>query len=112
MNYDEGRLVDFQKRYAPSGLQLKFVVLNDAQGNPLATDLERAEAILKPLAKAAASKRPPVYFIPEAYGKSDYIERCRRLNSAVEKMGLRLKGWDLRVQPQWHRVLHGDERRR
>jgi hypothetical protein len=55
----------------------------------------------------------PVFFIPEAYAPGDYLGRTRALEQAVMKLGQRgLRGWDLRVQPQMHRVLHGDARGR
>ena len=58
----------------------------------------------------AMPKKMPVFFIPEANANGDYLKRCQALEAAVMKLGL--KGWDLRVQPQWHRVLYGDERKR
>lgn len=109
MDYDLGRLKEFQKRYAPGRLQLKFVITSVAQGNPKVSDLKRAMTILKNL---QTGKKMSVFFIPEAYAKADYMERCRRLAAAVEALALKLKGWDLRVQPQWHRILHGDARKR
>ena len=104
MDYDEAALAQFAKRYAPEALQLKFVIAGDAKG-PRQGDLDRATLILKPLPKM------PVFFIPEAYSPGDYLQRTRALEQAVMALALgALKGWDLRVQPQMHRVLHGDER--
>jgi 7-carboxy-7-deazaguanine synthase len=106
MDYDEGALALFAKRYAPDKLQLKFVISYDAL-TPRAADLERARLILKPLPKM------PVFFIPEAYAPGDYLGRTRALEQAVMALGKGgLKGWDLRVQPQMHRILHGDQRGR
>ncbi|HTB21300.1 MAG TPA: radical SAM protein [bacterium] len=112
MDYDEKALADFVRSFAPRRLQLKFVVTY-APGSlqPRASDLERACAILEGL--PAAARRTPVFFIPEAYASGDYQARCRALESAAA--GLiqgRLAGFDLRVQPQWHRVLYGDQRGR
>jgi 7-carboxy-7-deazaguanine synthase len=109
MDYDLPRLKEFQRRYAPGRLQLKFVITSDAEGNPKTADLKRATEILKGL---KSGKKAPVFFIPEAYAKADYLERCRRLGTAIEGLASTLLGWDLRVQPQWHRVLHGDARKR
>jgi organic radical activating enzyme len=106
MDYDEAALAQFAKRYAPDKLQLKFVISYDAL-TPRAADLERARVILKPLPKM------PVFFIPEAYAPGDYLERVRALEKAVMTLGkAKLKGWELGVQPQMHRILHGDQRGR
>lgn len=106
MDYDEAALALFAKRYGPGHLQLKFVIGSE-NGEPRAADLKRACNILKPLPKL------PVFFIPEAYAPGDYLERTRALEQAVMALGRRqLKGWDLRVQPQMHRILHGDQRGR
>jgi 7-carboxy-7-deazaguanine synthase len=106
MDYDEDALAAFARRYAPAALQWKFVI--GAEGlEPRAADLQRAAGILKPLAKA------PVFFIPEAYAPGDYLARTRALEQGVMALGRGpLKGWDLRVQPQMHRILHGDQRGR
>jgi organic radical activating enzyme len=109
MDYDIAVLKKMAKSFAPGRMQLKFVVTFGQDAGPKATDLKRAAAVLAGLSGA---KRPPVFFIPEAYGKGDYLGRCKALGSAVEALAPRLRGWDLRVQPQWHRVLHGDERGR
>ena len=104
MDYDEAALALFAKRYAPAELQLKFVI--SFQGiTPLAEDFKRVQAILKPLPFT------PVFFIPEAYAPGDYLARTRALEAAVQGLAKRaLKGWDLRVQPQMHRILYGDSR--
>lgn len=109
MDHDLPRLKEFQRRYAPGRLQLKFVITSDAHGDPKPGDLKRATGILQSLKNG---KKMPIFFIPEAYARADYFERCRRLSFAVERLSPKLKGWDLRVQPQWHRVLHGDARKR
>jgi organic radical activating enzyme len=107
MTHDTDALALFSRRYAPARLQFKFVVTDDA-GKPRAADLDQAAAILK-----ALPKKMPVFFIPEAYAKGDYLGRCRALEPVVAALAAGpLKGWDLRVQPQWHRVLHGDGRRK
>lgn len=113
MRHDLAVLARFVKHYGPSGLQLKFVITFEPSGlaGPRRADLERASQILDSL-KAAPGLRPPVFFIPEAHAKGDYLGRCKSLGAAVEAMAGKLKGWDLRVQPQWHRVLYGDERGR
>lgn len=106
MNYNEAALAEFSRAYGPGQLQLKFVVSYDGHA-PQAADLKRAQSILKPLAKV------PVFFIPEAYAAGDYLERTRTLERAVQALVKKgLKGWDCRVQPQLHRLLHGDERGR
>jgi organic radical activating enzyme len=109
MDHDPGVLKKIAARFAPGGMQLKFVITSGPDGRPRADDLKRALAILKGL---ASSKRPPAFFIPEAYGKGNYLERCKALGLAVLSLQAKLPLWDLRVQPQWHRVLHGDERGR
>jgi hypothetical protein len=58
------------------------------------------------------ARRVPVFFVPQAYEAGDYLVRCRALELGVKKLLRRLPGFDLRVQPQWHRVLYGDERGR
>jgi organic radical activating enzyme len=112
MDYDEGALADFVRAFAPKRLQLKFVVsYAGASLSPRGTDLDRCADILEGL--PAPARQTPVFLIPEAYASGDYKARCRALESAAA--GLiqgRLKGFDLRVQPQWHRVLYGDERGR
>lgn len=109
MDYDIVTLKAMARAFAPSQLQLKFVISSGPEGLPLATDLKRAAEILMEL---SGRLHPPVFFIPEAYGRGDYLGRCRSLGQAVEALAPGLKGWDLRVQPQWHRVLFGDKRRR
>jgi hypothetical protein len=109
MDYDLQTLRALQGRLAPGGLQLKFVVTYDRAGRPKKSDLDRAALILKGLDK---KRRPPVFFIPEAYAAGDYLKRCIALESLVCGLAKKLKGWDLRVQPQWHRVLYGDARGR
>jgi 7-carboxy-7-deazaguanine synthase len=103
MDYDMKTLKEMARRFAPLGMQLKFVVTFGPDGRPRPGDLKRAAQIMAAL---TGPQRPPVFFIPEAYAKGDYLERCKALASAMP----RLKDWDLRVQPQWHRVLHGDLR--
>ena len=109
MHYDIGRLNAFMRHSPPAGLQLKFVIGYDAEGELRAGELQQVSGILKAL---KGRSKPPVFFVPEAYAAGDYLERCRSLNDAVEKLAPKLKGWDLRVQPQWHRVLYADERGR
>lgn len=103
MDYDPPTLMALARRFAPSRMQLKFVITFDAKGRPRAGDIRRSRGILAAL---KGFKRPPVFFIPEAYAKGDYLQRCKALSDAIKP----LKGWDLRVQPQWHRVLYGDAR--
>lgn len=109
MRYDLGSLKALARSHAPAAMQLKFVISYDSAGSPRPGDLKRAAVILRGL---QGPRRPPVFFIPEAYAKGDYLQRCKKLESAVAKLALRLKGWDIRVQPQWHRVMYGDERGR
>ena len=104
MDYDEAALAEFGGRYAPARLQLKFVISYDGL-EPKAADLQRVRSILRPLPKA------PVFFIPEAYAAGDYLLRTQALERAVQALGRHgLRGWDLRVQPQMHRILYGDSR--
>ena len=110
MDYDEKVLASLVRRYAPARLQLKFVITFKGL-QPEAVDLKTAARLLKGL--PPAMRQTPAYFIPEAYAAGDYLARCKALEAAVgglAKAGL--KGFDLRVQPQWHRVLFGDERGR
>lgn len=109
MRYEPPVLKRYVRALAPQGLQLKFVITYDKQ-SPRAADLAQAAELLKVL--PAAVKRTPVFFIPEAYAAGDYLERCRALEAALPAQLKKLKGYDLRVQPQWHRVLHGDARGR
>jgi hypothetical protein len=109
MNWDPAALAVLARRPA-GGLQWKFVVTY-AQAQPRQGDLAWAAGLLGALPKAG--RRHPVFFIPEAYAGGDYLLRVKALEAAVAGLATgALKGWDLRVQPQWHRVLHGDERRR
>ena len=107
MDYDLGTLAGLAKKLGPGGMQLKFVITYDAQGRPRPADLRRSSSILKSLQGGGTM---PVFFIPEAYGKGEYLQRCKALGLAIRPLAKRLKSWDLRVQPQWHRVLHGDSR--
>jgi len=112
MDFDERVLARLVERHAPTGLQLKFVVTY--QGPlPRAADMARCADILAGLPPAA--RRTPVFLIPEAYAAGDYLQRCRaleRMASEWTRSGGPLEGFDVRVQPQWHRVLYGDERGR
>jgi 7-carboxy-7-deazaguanine synthase len=106
MDYDEASLALFARRYGDGRLQLKFVIGADG-GEPRPADLARARAILKSLPPL------PVFFIPEAYAAGDYLARVKALEKAVAGLARGpLKGWDLRVQPQMHRILYGDQRGR
>lgn len=99
-------------RFGPAHLQWKFVLQSDDQGEPLASEARRVLSILKGLS-GPAMRRAPVFFIPQAYAKADYHERCRALERLVLRLAKgALRGWDLRAQPQWHRVLYGDDRGR
>ncbi len=103
MQTNAGVLAQLGQAYAPQALQLKFVITGR---QPSTADLNQAFKLLK----AWRKPKPPVFFIPEAYASGDYLERCRLLELALQRRAKSLKGWDLRVQPQWHRVLHGDAR--
>jgi hypothetical protein len=110
MDFDEGVLARLLGAFAPKHLQLKFVV-TDEGGAPSAGDLERLSALL--LGLPTSVRRTPVFLIPEAYAPGDYSARCRALEAAAGGLCVgALAGFDLRVQPQWHRVLHGDQRGR
>jgi hypothetical protein len=109
MNWDPAALAALARRPA-GGLQWKFVATFE-QGLPRPGDLAWAAGLLRALPRAG--QRHPVFFIPEAYAAGDYLQRVKALEAAVAVLAAGdLRGWDLRVQPQWHRVLHGDERRR
>jgi 7-carboxy-7-deazaguanine synthase len=107
MRYELGALKRYAREAGPSGLQLKFVITYDKLA-PRAADLDHAAKLLRSL--PAPVKRTPVFFIPEAYAAGDYLARCRALEAAMPQLLKRLPGYDLRWQPQWHRVLHGDAR--
>jgi organic radical activating enzyme len=109
MHHDLPALKRLVRRCAPQGLQLKFVICYDRL-QPRAWDLQQAVALLKRL--PAAVKRTPAFFIPEAYAAGDYSARCRALEAELPGLLKRLPGHDLRVQPQWHRVLYGEARGR
>ncbi|MGH7441691.1 MAG: hypothetical protein ACREKE_03340, partial [bacterium] len=109
MDYDEAALAEYARRFAADRLQLKFVV-TFAGLQPRSGDLDRVVELLLGL---PAAQSAPVFLIPEAYAAGDYRERCRALERAAGSLFRGpLAGWDLRVQPQWHRVLYGDERGR
>lgn len=107
MDYDTKVLDEMARRFAPRGMQLKFVISFGPDARPRAGDLKRA---LQIMAALKSPQRPPVFFIPEAYAKGGYLERCKALGTAVQALAGKAQGWDLRVQPQWHRVVHGDLR--
>lgn len=110
MDYDEASLASLVRRFAPERLQIKFVVTY-LGALPRPADLSRLAAVLEGL--PAAARKTPVFLIPEAYAPGAYLERCRALEAAASALIKgRLKGFDLRVQPQWHRILYGDERGR
>lgn len=109
MRHEPATLARLLRRAGPQGAQLKFVVCFEA-GRPAPADLAQAAGLLRRLGKAVRDL--PVFFIPQAYGPGDYLQRCRGLEAAVARLLKRLPGLDLRVQPQWHRVLHGDARGR
>lgn len=109
MRHDLAALKKLVRVHAPGALQLKFVICFDGL-KPRAWDLDLALALLRAL--PAAARRTPVFFIPEAYAAGDYLARCRALEGAVTGLLKSLPGWDLRAQPQWHRILYGDERGR
>lgn len=109
MDYDSAVLRGLMHRFSPERLQLKFVICADPDGRPRQSDFERSLEILESLREAG---RAPVIFIPEAYGPGDYLKRYGHLAEALRTYQSNLKGWDWRVQPQWHRVLYGDERGR
>jgi hypothetical protein len=107
MRYEVPALKRYVREAGPAGLQLKFVITFDKL-QPRAGDLDHAVRLLKKLGPKA--RRTPVFFIPEAYAAGAYLERCKALEAQMPALLKELKGCDLRVQPQWHRVLHGDER--
>lgn len=107
MRYDERSLGALVRAHAPQRLQLKFVVCFDGL-KPQAFDLAEASALLGRL--PAKLRGTPIFFIPQAFGPGDYLARCRALEKAVRALLADLPGHDLRVQAQWHRVLHGDAR--
>jgi hypothetical protein len=110
MDYDLGTLAALVRRHAPKALQLKFVVTFDAAG-PRAGDLGQAARLL--LALPAKVRQTPVFLIPEAFAPAPYLDRCRALERSAEALlAGPLQGFDVRVQPQWHRVLYGDQRGR
>ncbi len=111
MRFDLGALAEFCRRFGGGGLQLKFVITSDSRGLPRESDLERVRSILAALPEA---RRTPVLLVPEGLSSgADYAARCRALGEAA-LAGLKdfWRGWDLRVLPQWHRVLYGDARKR
>ena len=73
-------------------------------------------------AKSAESSKTTWYFYTVKWGYQDefldlfgrnHYPLLKALEAAVATLaqGL-LKGWDLRVQPQMHRILYGDQRGR
>ncbi len=112
MNHAVPVLRSMAKRFGPTRLQFKLVLQSDEQGEPLPSEARRAVSLLKALG-GPIKKRAPVFFIPQAYAKADYATRCRALERLVTRLAKgALRGWDLRAQPQWHRVLYGDARGR
>jgi 7-carboxy-7-deazaguanine synthase len=111
MRYDLGALSRLVRSFGPSGrLQFKFVITAEKDGSPRAADLRRTREILARLPKILGL---PVFLVPEGLAPgADYLERNRRLAETVLDSLKVWKGWDLRVLPQWHRVLYGDQRKK
>lgn len=111
MRFDSGALKEFCKRFGGGRMQLKFVITFGKDQQPRASDLEKVGAILAGLPEA---RTVAVVLVPEgSVPGPEYLQRCRRLEEALLKsLKPAWEGWDLRVLPQWHRVLHGDERKR
>lgn len=110
MRWDPAVLARLARGRKVGSLQFKFVITFD-RAQPRASDLAWAAEVLAGL--GPAGRRHPAYIIPEAYAGGDYLDRLRALETAVMALAQGpLRGHELHVQPQWHRVLHGDERGR
>jgi organic radical activating enzyme len=112
MDFDLDSLRGFAQGPGRQGrLQLKFVITGDAQGAPSPGDLARARGLLKAL--APLDRGLPIYLTPAGgLPGADYLQRNRLLNHAVVRQARLWSAWDVRVAPQWHRVLYGDERKK
>jgi 7-carboxy-7-deazaguanine synthase len=112
MDYDLAALKALAQGPGRQGrLQIKFVITGDAQGAPKARDLAQARSLLKSLVPLHAGV--PVYLTPAGgLPGADYLQRNRLLNDAVARQARLWSAWDVRVAPQWHRVLYGDERKK
>jgi len=112
MDFDLGTLRQLCQGPGRTGrLQLKFVITTAPQGSPRPADLARVKALLKALGPEV--KQVPIYLTPEGLlPGADYLERNRRLGAAIQRQAKAWADWDIHVAPQWHRVLHGDARRR
>jgi 7-carboxy-7-deazaguanine synthase len=110
MDYEEAALAAFARNCPAGSLQWKFVVTSK-DGVPCAGDLSRISGLIGALPPEA--RRAPVFLIPEAYAGGAYLDRCRALEDAAAALSRGgLRGCDVRVQPQWHRILWGDARGR
>jgi 7-carboxy-7-deazaguanine synthase len=109
MRYDPAALVQATKVFPPPRLQFKFVITAGPDGEPKESDLARVEAMLKEIPEL---KSQALVLVPEGLSQGvDYLQRCRRLNEAVrEQLATRWANLDVRVLPQWHRFLYGEER--
>jgi 7-carboxy-7-deazaguanine synthase len=108
MRHDPRVLSSFVRK-CRGRLQLKFVITAQKDGRPRESDLERVREVLKDL----PGRDFPVFLIPEGQTSSQaYLQRNRLLAQKIQDTAADWKGWDLKVQPQWHRVLHGDQRKK
>ena len=112
MDYDLAALRGLARGPGRQGrLQLKFVITCDAQGAPKASDLAQARSLLGQL--GPLPKSLPVFLTPEGgLPGADYLERNRLLGAVVERQARLWSAWEIRVAPQWHRVLYGEERKK
>jgi 7-carboxy-7-deazaguanine synthase len=111
MRWDASMLAQFAGRFGNAGrLQFKFVITFNSAGKPRSSDLDEARKILQ---TASAPSSVPVFLIPEGLTDQEaYLDRNRALQDKVSLNLTSWSGWDLRVGTQWHRILHGDSRKK
>jgi 7-carboxy-7-deazaguanine synthase len=111
MRHDPQALAGFVRRQSgPGSLQFKFVITFGSDGKPRVSDLKQAAEIVAALPAGDF----PIYLIPEGLGQpmDAYLERNRLLSEALQDGLGAWAGRDVRVMPQWHRVLYSDERKK
>ena len=109
MDYDEQVLDLFLEKTSPSNLQMKFVMCFDTQGQVLESEWIRLEMLLSALDRHRLEK-VAIFLIPES-SQGDIQKRFASLARRVASLdGPVWTGLDLRVQPQHHKLLYGNER--
>jgi organic radical activating enzyme len=105
MRHDVSVLKDYCLGPGRQGrLQLKFVIPFTTAQKPVAADLKQAMSLLKLLGSGLAGV--PVFVTPEGSSPQDLLSACRVLSLYFLKHCRAWNAYDLRVTPQWHRILN------